>query len=468
MTSAESSGFDKSLDRLYENLQLGDGEIRLLSLKPDVNEQSQISCGLHRLRLENCAGRHVALSYVWGDPSTEEVVTVNGLALPITKNLASALRALRKTLNVPCPLWVDAICIQQSNIPERGHQVQMMRQIYESAAYVIAYIGPEADDSSYCFKMFARIAIATTNMPIEAQLTPEWLRDFPELCTPDTVKDLVGSRAWAAIAKFFDRPYWQRMWIFQETVVARELVIYCGDERMSFHDIYLVISLFDNIMYREPPPFFATGIWWRIRTIGWQQVRRICVDRDSWREGTRSTLYDLARVTLLRRASDPRDALYALVGLGTTSFPIDYARNVDEIYRDFTVRFASTEGFFAKLVRFGGIGMMIEGAQRLPSLPSWIPDWSTLWATRNMRSLEHEDYETCPSSCAGLPNPRFSNDRRYLYIKGTVADKVSRIRAGVNQEDDRLLQKTAEMVFFCTTDVFGEEITGYPTPIPRL
>jgi hypothetical protein len=128
MTFAKFSGFNKPLDRLYENLQLGDGEIRLLSLKPDVNEQSQISWSLHRLRLENCAGRYVALSYVWGDPSPEEVATVNGLALPITKNLASAIRALRKTLNnVPCPLWVDAICIQQSNIPERDHQVQMMR-----------------------------------------------------------------------------------------------------------------------------------------------------------------------------------------------------------------------------------------------------------------------------------------------------------------------------------------------------
>jgi hypothetical protein len=151
------------------------------------------------------------------------------------------------------------------------------------------------------------------------------------------------------------------MWIFQEAVVARELVIHCGDERMSFHDIYLVTSLFDNIIYQEPPPFFATGIWWRIRAIGWEQVKRISFDRDSWREGKRSTLYDLARVTLLKRASDPRDALYALVGLATTSFPIDYTRNVNEIYCDFTARFASTEGFFTKLVRFGGIGMMLKG-----------------------------------------------------------------------------------------------------------
>lgn len=105
---------------------------------------------------------------------------------------------------------------------------------------------------------------------------------------------------------------------------------------MSFHDIYLVTSLFDNIIYQEPPPFFATGIWWRIRAIGWEQVKRISFDRDSWREGKRSTLYDLARVTLLKRASDPRDTLYALVGLATASFLIDYTRNVNEIYCDFT------------------------------------------------------------------------------------------------------------------------------------
>lgn len=256
MSCAESSGFNKPLDRLYENLQLGDGEIRLLSLKPNINEQSEIICSLHRLRLESCAGRYVALSYVWGDPSDEEVVTVNGLAISVTKNLASALHAIRKILNnMPCPLWVDAICIQQSNIPERDQQVQMMRQIYERAFYVVAYIGPEADDSSYAFKLFARMATATTNMPIEAQLTPGWLKDFPELCTPDTVEDLVGSRAWTAISKVFGRPYWRRMWIFQENVVARELVIHCGDERISFHDIDLVTALF-NIMNRATPAFF--------------------------------------------------------------------------------------------------------------------------------------------------------------------------------------------------------------------
>lgn len=75
MNFAGFLGFNKPLDRLYENLQLGDGEIRLLSLKPDVNEQSQISCSPHHLRLENCAGPYVALSYVWRDPSPEEVVT---------------------------------------------------------------------------------------------------------------------------------------------------------------------------------------------------------------------------------------------------------------------------------------------------------------------------------------------------------------------------------------------------------
>jgi hypothetical protein len=472
MARVGPADLSKPVTGLYKDLQLGSGEIRLLSLKPNAEEDSVIKCTLHRctlhrLRRENGSAGYVALSYVWGDPSLNEAVTVNGLVVPITKNLASALRAIRKILDAPCPLWVDSICIDQSNVPERNQQVQMMRSIYESAGYAIAYLGPEADDSSYCIQIFARIALATSKLPPKVPLTTEWLKEFPELCRPDKADNVTGNRAWNAIRKFFARPYWERMWIFQEAVVAREVVILCGDERMCIDNIVLVSSLFDNIILQEPPPYFSIGLWLGVRAISWQQVNRVALERIAWQQGKRSSLYDLVRVTLFKRATDPRDALYALVGLANTSFPINYSRNVDEIYCDFTMRFAATEGFFTKLVRMGGIGMMIERAQRLSSLPSWVPDWSILWARRDMDCLSLEEYETCPSFCVGRPNPRFSPNGRHLYVKGTLVDEVSRIRPVVN-ENNEVLWKTAEMVFFCTTDATGNALTGYPAPMPRL
>jgi hypothetical protein len=44
--------------------------------------------------------------------------------------------------------WVDAICIDQANTQERGHQVSIMRAIYEGAQSVIVWLGEEVPGSA--------------------------------------------------------------------------------------------------------------------------------------------------------------------------------------------------------------------------------------------------------------------------------------------------------------------------------
>jgi hypothetical protein len=129
--------------------------------------------------------------------------------------------------------------------------------------------------------LLARIVTATSKMLLEAVRSWNWLKDFHELCPPDGAETRVQSRAWNAILKFFNRPYWQRMWTFQETVVARELVIMCGDERMHSSDIIVVSSIFDTLFFQVRPPSFARFLWWNIRSIKWSPVISIAVERDN-------------------------------------------------------------------------------------------------------------------------------------------------------------------------------------------
>lgn len=69
-----------------------------------------------------------------------------GNCLSVTKNCEYALRTLRQK-DQERVLWIDAICIDQSNIPERGHQVQLMSKIYAQAIRVLAYLGEASGDS---------------------------------------------------------------------------------------------------------------------------------------------------------------------------------------------------------------------------------------------------------------------------------------------------------------------------------
>jgi hypothetical protein len=82
-----------------------------------------------------------ALSYAWGDPTPLHPIQEisSGTVLRIATSLEQALQAIRGT-DVPRVLWIDAICINQSNIQEKGHQVALMDQLYHDARRGIVWL----------------------------------------------------------------------------------------------------------------------------------------------------------------------------------------------------------------------------------------------------------------------------------------------------------------------------------------
>ena len=71
-------------------------------------------------------------------------ITLNERSFRVGQNLHSALQHLRHE-DKPRTLWVDAVCIDQDNLYERGRQVAVMDQIYAGASSVLAWQG-EADE----------------------------------------------------------------------------------------------------------------------------------------------------------------------------------------------------------------------------------------------------------------------------------------------------------------------------------
>jgi hypothetical protein len=64
----------------------------------------------------------------------------------VTTNLYDALMAIRPSKE-PIIIWIDFLCINQSDTGEKCWQVALMGNIYRQAQKVIAWLGP-ADDSS--------------------------------------------------------------------------------------------------------------------------------------------------------------------------------------------------------------------------------------------------------------------------------------------------------------------------------
>ncbi|OAL48996.1 hypothetical protein IQ07DRAFT_487871, partial [Pyrenochaeta sp. DS3sAY3a] len=112
--------------------------IRILELLPG-EKNDYIQCRLS-ITTRDEAPEYEALSYVWGDPSDKRIILCNGKRLKIPTNLRDLLHRMRDLSNIK-HLWADAICINQSDIKEVGHQVRQMSSIYSAAERVVVWTG---------------------------------------------------------------------------------------------------------------------------------------------------------------------------------------------------------------------------------------------------------------------------------------------------------------------------------------
>jgi len=111
--------------------------IRIIRLLPSPCLSAPLECEIvnHTLGFPSSFA-YEAVSYVWGDPYITVPLTLNGRAHSVTTNLGPALRYLRLE-NEKRVLWVDALCINQSNFGEKNGQVAIMREIYLKAEKVL-------------------------------------------------------------------------------------------------------------------------------------------------------------------------------------------------------------------------------------------------------------------------------------------------------------------------------------------
>lgn len=175
----------------YEPLLPGSDSIRLLRLMPSRDKNAPIQCQLFDYSLEGSGQqRHLyeALSYVWGDWTCAKSILVNNQPLLVTANLHAALLQLRNSY-LERILWVDAISINQEDLKERGHQVQLMAKIYANASSVIVWLGDLANGSDRAFKDIA--TAAEKQVPYSP----------PDLGSLVRIRSLV------------ERPWFRRIWV---------------------------------------------------------------------------------------------------------------------------------------------------------------------------------------------------------------------------------------------------------------
>jgi len=290
---------------------------RLLNLLK--GEGPDIECTLYQAYLDgDDTIPYDALSYVWGSSEKPSTVTVDGKTLGVTKNLHSALQHLRSA-NMDRTLWVDAICIDQDNKRERGHQVQQMGKIYRQAEEVVVWLGSATGDTNTLMDSLQQLEERSSMVQHKDQEPTFWTDIW--LSIPHSAEEPALNRG---LELLLNRSWFKRVWILQEVANARSARVWSGTKSIKAHTLALAPSLLGT----EPERHCQA-----VLDIMPGPLR----DKSWWSESR--DLYNLLLKFSESEASDPRDKVYALLGISsdaqdTDRLRPDYTKNIQEVVRD--------------------------------------------------------------------------------------------------------------------------------------
>ncbi|KAK2056040.1 HET-domain-containing protein, partial [Colletotrichum caudatum] len=221
---------------LYQHgrLDLERPAIRLLRLAK--GRHSPIACEIFQVFLDDrgCGVPYEALSYTWGPPELTQEIRVNGKRLPVTENLYEALSRLRQDHRDRI-LWVDAICIDQTNAREQGHQVRQMGEIYHKADQVLFWLGPATDDTDSLLEAFGRLEDEAEKHPCNNWHPSDarWRDIFSDIDVQFGLCSDQRDRRRRGLETLLGRAWFTRAWILQEVANAHAARICCGTRSVS-------------------------------------------------------------------------------------------------------------------------------------------------------------------------------------------------------------------------------------------
>ncbi|KAF2131218.1 hypothetical protein P153DRAFT_395600 [Dothidotthia symphoricarpi CBS 119687] len=410
-----------------------------------------------------------ALSYCWGTTLNPTTITINGQSHNVTQNLTTALRRVRRS-DMDVVGWIDAICIDQTCIPERNAQVSLMRQIYQRAASVVIYIGEETEDTTVAIKVIMilheiiglkqktakdRLLRQTglSSMPTFASRMPT---TWDEMCLETLIRSLpVGdSPDWLAFGSFYNRPWFGRIWVLQEMVAAQdEPVVVCGERVFPWSTIGAVAHYYQ----------YEAGLVGRVvrneEEIDLSYCAlRMYLSRIDYHQNQKSSLLGLLKATESFSATDPRDKVFALLGLvgdsnGKSSFYADYAKDVVEVYRNVTRHILYND---SSLDILSCVGEISKQDPKYKNLPSWAPDWSQeVFSTRLVKELGNmSKVARLHYSVSGVSTVKLlpHSDRNVIGILGSYVDEIIAIADRFPIWDDVSEEHPAHTSFRQPTD----------------
>ena len=256
------------------------------------------------------------------------------------------------TGNTSITLWIDAICINQTNPTEKATQVDQMRAVYSQAERVVVWLGGGTHASAAAFRF------------MNSKRGVSW----PEGWNALAASNKQSLRGIEGVFWLLERPWFRRLWVIQEVALAAEVLVVCGDDRIGFGGfeacVYAVWKFYEGIVDYGEDDEALLGLW---------GVTRLLQLRDDFRSDGEVSWERLLQAASQRLATDSRDKVFAFRGLAEGGRPLpstDYGVGVcpEEVYMDTAVALLC-HGECLDLLPLAG-----KARNGDSSLPSWVPD----------------------------------------------------------------------------------------------
>ncbi len=345
---------------------LEEGEFRLMTI---LNVDGLPECTLEKVSLRD-TGKYKALSYTWGHESPTAAIVCNGERFFVTPHLSEALGYLHLYLSPLCKIWIDAVCINQQNNEEKNVQVRLMREIYENAQAVLVWLGNAANHSDMAMDnaLVLNEKLSAIERPIR----------FDHLISHDIYDQ--GHPVWSALGNLYCRNWFERLWVVQEAVLARELVFLCGSKSIDWESLstlttaLLRAGLLHLVMAAE-------GIR-RDRDNGFYTIPLLKVLRMKILESGGMDFQALVSGNRAKRCTEPVDHLWGMLGLvhpyvrneisdlARIDYSEDGRRNFWRPFVALAKRWIEDDPTLMLLSR-------ATSQEKPKELPSWCPNWAS-------------------------------------------------------------------------------------------
>ncbi|KAL1387573.1 heterokaryon incompatibility protein-domain-containing protein [Phyllosticta capitalensis] len=356
--------------------------IRVLVVEPG-HFDAPIKGSFQILSLENASEKGSGfdvLSYCWGEASAQAEITMapswdssrarTEFSLYIPCTVEKAIRRLRDAEN-QLRIWVDSICINQNDDKEKAAQVNIMDQIYGVANTVHIWLGDghavteialrtvrDIYDvmNQFCRRLEHgqiqcrvrpeedhRMSVAGRRKVLDDVIAPSMndLYDIPSLAMDASTKELdtiAGQKMVVIIEHLFSEPWFQRVWVVQEALRAREAVLHCGEQKVQWKELVSVT------LFLDAKRDHARGDWWKHQERSWllpMWHTLLASLEDAFQPG----ILEILIGAMDFKATKPRDKLFALYSFARETSKIDevgddikpnYEKTEPQVFADFT------------------------------------------------------------------------------------------------------------------------------------